>query len=170
LLEPEPDRLVIRYTIAALDLGKEEFREIALPPVFGERIWGTGFFQDVGIVFEGCLCVSSYDRVEPGGEYVQLWVMMEYDVIESWTKLFKLDMFNDCHLLPIFYTGSGIVILSKAQNSEMADELTWFDHKEEEKLDKVAVCTGRYRLEMGSWGHCCMIEYDESLFWLHNIF
>jgi hypothetical protein len=45
------------------------------------------------------------------------------------------------------------------------DELRRFDHKEEDKLDKVAVCTGRYRLESGC-RH--MIEYDESLLWLRD--
>ena len=110
------------------------------------------------IVFEGCLCVSKYESQGHGGEYVQLWIMMEYDVRESWTKLFKFEILNDHHLLriPIFYTERRIVMWGYDKYG-MMDELRRFDHKEEDKLDKVAVCTGLY-----------MIEYDESLLWLRD--
>ncbi|KAK9949271.1 hypothetical protein M0R45_004804 [Rubus argutus] len=158
----------VRNAVTAFDLGKEEFRQIALPLLGGE----TEFYRDVGVVFEGCLCVSSYERRGDGVEYVQLWVMMEYDVPESWAKLFKFEMFNDHDCLrrvPIFYTDRGIIIWrSKREKCKTVDELSRFDHEEEDKLDKVAVCTGRYTLEMDRLSHYRMIDYDESLVWVHH--
>ncbi|KAK9949276.1 hypothetical protein M0R45_004809 [Rubus argutus] len=112
-------------------------------------------------------CLSQrYESQGHGGKYVQLWVMMEYDVRESWTKLFKFEILNDHDPLriPIFYT-ERMIVMCGYDKYGMMDELRRFDHKEEDKLDKVAVCTGRYRLE---WGCRHMIEYDESLLWLSD--
>ncbi|KAM5576935.1 F-box/kelch-repeat protein [Rosa sericea] len=163
LREPELD--TSRYTITAFDLDKEEFREMPLP-ISGETLSDRLFLRDVGVVFGGCLCVSSYD-----GEYFQLWVMMEYDVGESWTKLFKFKNAGIHLVLPIFYTERRVVMWGyRCWDREVDDLLIRFDHNEEEKLDRVAVCSGRngvgpYRFEPG---HCHMIQYDESLLWLHD--
>ncbi|XP_062005556.1 F-box protein CPR1-like isoform X2 [Rosa rugosa] len=162
LREPELD--APGNTITAFDLAKEEFRQMPLP-LLGETSSDRDcFFSDIGIVFEGCLCVSSFKRQRWGAghrsQYVQLWVMMEYGVCDSWTKLFRFEM-DDVNLsLPICCT-ERMIVMSRYKRRDL--ELIRFDH-DEEKLDNVAVCSsGRYTLKMGL---CEMIDYDETLLWL----
>jgi uncharacterized protein YegL len=90
--------------------------------------------------------------------------MMDYDVCESWTKWIKL--VDDDHIHPpfVYWEKSVVMVSDDEEDPEWNQELVRFDHKEE-KLDKVAVCSGRYRLEVGDFD---MIEYDESLLWLHD--
>ncbi|KAK4573826.1 hypothetical protein RGQ29_031680 [Quercus rubra] len=68
------------YLIVAFDLGVEKFQNV---PLLGEV--DNGFEMDVGVL-EGRLCIIlNYRHV-----YVDIWVMKEYGVKESWTKLFKV--------------------------------------------------------------------------------
>jgi F-box interacting protein len=160
---PEGER---KPTIIAFDLVKEKFREMPLPLLKQDDRCG-GFFSDMGVVSGGCLCVPSYDG--DGyycGDYIQLWIMMDYGVCESWTKWIKL--VDDDQLQPPFaYWEKSIVMVSDDREKEYPEwnqELVRFDHKED-TLDEVAVCSGRYRFEVGDFD---MTEYDESLLWLHD--
>ncbi|KAK9949274.1 hypothetical protein M0R45_004807 [Rubus argutus] len=148
-------------TIIAFDLVKEKFRERPLP-LLKEDGETNNFLHDMGVVSGGCLCVASYDEHDSDGEIIQLWVMMDYDVCESWTKLVKL---VDYRVRPPFVYWERSVVLFSDDIVEEIQELVRFDHKEGDKLDKVAVCSGRYVLERGNSN---MIEYDESLLWLHD--
>lgn len=148
-----------RYAIIAFDLAKEEFREVPLPNLTKDDEHDS-FSRNVGVLLGGCLCVSSYK--EHCSKYSQLWVMMEYGVGVSWTKLYKFETVDQrVHRIPqIFYGESGITIRSNGEEKE----LMRIDRKKE-SLDEVAVCSGRYRLEVGD---CDMVEYDESLLWLND--
>ncbi|XP_062014072.1 F-box/kelch-repeat protein At3g23880-like [Rosa rugosa] len=66
-----PDNL----DILAFDLAREEFRRLPLPT-------GDGDFRDLR-AFGDCLCAFDFETLD-------LWVMKEYGVADSWTKLFKL--------------------------------------------------------------------------------
>lgn len=76
--------------ILALDLSDEAYKELPLPPPVlletGCRVRANYF----GVLDNGCLClVSNY-----GGGYrtplSHVWVMTEYGVKDSWTKLFSI--------------------------------------------------------------------------------
>lgn len=97
---------------------KEEFRELPLP-LFKQDDKCRGFFSDMGVVSGGCLCVASYDGAAYHyfGDYIQLWIMMDYDVCESWTKWIKLVVDNKL-LPPFVYWETSIVVLSELLEEE----------------------------------------------------
>ncbi|XP_062012661.1 F-box/kelch-repeat protein At3g06240-like [Rosa rugosa] len=68
----DPSLLIISFNLA-----KEEVREIPLPPIRREYSSRLG-------VFRNWLCIT----LEPGGcKSTEFWVMKEYGVRESWTKM-----------------------------------------------------------------------------------
>lgn len=132
--------------IVAFDLAKEEFRIMRLPIVEedGNR------FTHLGVTFGGCLCVTGYGVVGS----IDFWIMREYNVPESWTKLFNLNLSNPTdqgqpYLIPILVTESSIIVKEWTTNRYW---LIRIDHKGE----KVGLQTSK-----GDWVR--MIEYEESL-------
>lgn len=77
-----------RYSIVGFSLGDHSFNEV-LQPKFVERFCN---FR-VGVL-DGCLCLLVNDL-----EYSDIWVMKEYGVKESWTRLFKVKQ-SQQHLFP----------------------------------------------------------------------
>ncbi|KAL6216402.1 hypothetical protein ACLB2K_009625 [Fragaria x ananassa] len=148
-----------RIDLVAFDLDKEEFSILQLPDLDTD---GTSWYRCLLGVVGGCLCVSSYMDEAIASESVDFWVMREYGVCDSWTKLFNLDFSN----LPVqrllrgspctwFATESGTVGVKRTGNG------VWFmkiDHKDKEKL-------GLYMIE-GS--QLYMVEYEESLVWIEE--
>ncbi|XP_074289768.1 F-box/kelch-repeat protein At3g06240-like [Silene latifolia] len=63
--------------IVGFDLTKEEFCKVAAPSSFD----GQNFVFKSLMVFGGCLCIPSWSNDE-----IEIWVMKEYGVKESWTK------------------------------------------------------------------------------------
>lgn len=133
--------------IVAFDLAKEEFRNIGLP-----------HFEDgnssahLGVSFGGCLSVTLYGAIDS----IDFWVMREYNVPESWTKLFNLNLFSPTDqwqpLKPILVTESSIIVNEWTTNGYM---LIKIDHKGE-----------RVGLHMSKGDWVRMIEYEESLLWI----
>ncbi|KAK9949278.1 hypothetical protein M0R45_004811 [Rubus argutus] len=157
-----------KSAIIAFDLVEEKFREMPLHLLKQDEA-GCYFFGEMGVVSGGRLCVASnYVDYSYWCEIIQLWVMMEYDVCESWTKLVKLANYNDQlegFQAPFVYWERSLVMSFVSEGIHM---LVRFDHKEEEeeeKLDEVLVRSGDYTLERGDFD---MIGYDESLLWLHD--
>ncbi|XP_004306574.1 PREDICTED: F-box protein CPR30-like [Fragaria vesca subsp. vesca] len=70
--------------IIAFDFAPEKFRTMRMPDVDDQNDVAFGY---VG-VSEGCLCVCGYLR--GGHDSVDYWVMREYGVDSSWTKLFNI--------------------------------------------------------------------------------
>ncbi|KAJ0591888.1 putative F-box domain-containing protein [Helianthus annuus] len=67
------------YLMVSFDLASQSFQSVPLPEFFNN-------YENIDIgVFEGCLCV-----VGSGGYCVDVWVMGEYEVKESWSKLLAL--------------------------------------------------------------------------------
>ncbi|XP_004289376.1 PREDICTED: F-box protein CPR30-like [Fragaria vesca subsp. vesca] len=153
--------------IIAFDLAEEEFVEIALPliDVVGDSFNPIQFFiDDLG----GCLCVSAC-YTERNFDQFQFWVMMEYGVSESWTKVFQVSMVLDRLSIerPVFHTESSMVVWRFEEDwcpQEGANAVVRFDllsllHKD------VAGCSGQYMVEAGE---CDMIHYEETLLWLND--
>ncbi|KAL7205269.1 hypothetical protein ACSBR2_018245 [Camellia fascicularis] len=72
------------HALIAFDLGAEEYRMVSLPEC------GAVDFYFKFEVLNGCLCVLHY-YLKKG---VDLWVMKEYGVKESWTKLIYIEQSN----------------------------------------------------------------------------
>ncbi|XP_010274506.1 PREDICTED: F-box protein CPR30-like [Nelumbo nucifera] len=66
--------------IASFDAITEECREIPKPQSASEQLFNLG-------VLGGCLCVSTAHGV---GVMIELWMMKDYGVGESWTKIFTI--------------------------------------------------------------------------------
>ncbi|MFS7917729.1 putative F-box domain-containing protein [Helianthus anomalus] len=67
------------YLMVSFDLASQSFQSVPLPEFFNN-------YENIDIgVFEGCLCV-----VGSGGYCVDVWVVGEYEVKESWSKLLAL--------------------------------------------------------------------------------
>ena len=105
------------YLIVAFDLGVEKFRNLPLPDNVD-----NGFEMDVGVL-DGKLCmICNYSNA-----YVDVWVMKEYGVKESWTNLFKVP--ESClnrpigHVVPVAYSKSCDKVLLEVDK----EKLVWFD-------------------------------------------
>lgn len=76
-------------TILSFDVTNEVFCEIALPSE------SNSFLEGTILVFKGLLafCKDAYRNRDDGVKCYELWVMMEYNVTNSWTKLstFEID-------------------------------------------------------------------------------
>ncbi|XP_071724004.1 F-box protein CPR1-like [Rutidosis leptorrhynchoides] len=73
----------------------------------------------------GCLCVGIYYRGR-----VDKWVMKEYGVKESWTKLFSFELKEGTFQSPIAYSRNGDWLLMKLclqQHPELRQQLCWYD-------------------------------------------
>ncbi|KAF2306034.1 hypothetical protein GH714_009863 [Hevea brasiliensis] len=96
--------------IVALDLGVEDYREVPQPE-FRDR----NFNRDIGVL-GGCLCLLANFQ----GQRVDLWVMKEYGMKESWTKLFSVAQQEGIGILrslkPLAYSKSGSEVLMEHDN------------------------------------------------------
>ncbi|XVF75222.1 hypothetical protein PTKIN_Ptkin13bG0170200 [Pterospermum kingtungense] len=114
--------------IVALDLGSESYREVPQP-----EHEDNGFQLNVGVLGV-CLCViANYHDVR-----VDLWVMKEYGVKESWTRLLSVaneEIIGSLRFVkPLAYSGSGDLVLLEHDSRD----LFWYDMKKK-KVDDVWV-------------------------------
>ncbi|XP_021764101.1 F-box/kelch-repeat protein At3g06240-like isoform X1 [Chenopodium quinoa] len=71
--------------ISGFDLVDESFKDVKMPRVF----WRNDHFMDFKLSeMNGSLCAWGEDIY--GG--VEMWMLIQYGVWDSWTKLFKIDM------------------------------------------------------------------------------
>lgn len=104
--------------IVAFDLTVESFRELPMPECTEQK-----FQIDVGVL-GGCVCmVANYCDVR-----VDVWVMKEYGVKESWAKLFTVAQDEVAggtlkYLRPLAYSKSGEEVLLEQNHGR----LVWYD-------------------------------------------
>ncbi|KAL4385773.1 hypothetical protein GQ457_15G029750 [Hibiscus cannabinus] len=117
--------------IAAFDLGTEEYRVIELPDCLGERL--TTNINAMG----GCLClIATYEEVC----VVDIWIMKEYGVKESWTKFVSVK--TECFearsdVLPLVYSKNGDKVLLHV-DGKFGGMLFFYDLRSK-KADKVEI-------------------------------
>ena len=72
--------------IVSFNMGAEAFSEMMLPPFLASELRShfsiTSYEESLDVVCGGCIGVDS----------CSIWVMKEYRVAESWTKLFSIDI------------------------------------------------------------------------------
>lgn len=109
--------------IVAFDLGVEEYRLVPLPT-------DEDLSLDYLGVLEDCLCLCSSDD-----DCFDVWVMKDYGVKESWTKLFSITepeviIYSD-YVAPLCYSKSGGEVLLVQDDNQ----LIWYDLKEKRVRD-----------------------------------
>ncbi|KAL2458312.1 F-box protein [Forsythia ovata] len=72
--------------IVSFDLSDDSFRQIQKPESGDLRCW----FSSHVVVLGGCLCVFVHVPLHPGNEVIDIWVMKEYGVQESWVKEYTI--------------------------------------------------------------------------------
>ncbi|CAK9172850.1 unnamed protein product [Ilex paraguariensis] len=92
--------------IVSFDLGEEVFHEIVLPEALAGEI-ATNLSTSV---FRESLAVIKYDK-EIGTTSCCVWVMKEYGVADSWTKLFSIHLVGTLEKI-IGFRKNGEVLLS----------------------------------------------------------
>jgi hypothetical protein len=113
--------------VVALDLGVEDYREV-LQPEYKDK----NFYIDLGVL-RGCLCFLANFL----GERVDVWMMKEYGVKESWTKLFSVAQYEVTGFLrslkPLAYSKSGDEVLIEHDNLD----LCWYDLKRKQVKNRI---------------------------------
>lgn len=107
------------------DLGVDGFRELPQPD-YGRDMSGL----DIGVL-GGCLCVCAH--FENVG--VDVWVMKEYGVEESWNKVFSISSRVLCYdyLRPFGYSKKGKAVLLELDMKR----LVWYDTEKKRVVDFV---------------------------------
>ncbi|WCJ28137.1 F-box protein CPR1 [Euphorbia peplus] len=108
----------VRNSIVAFDIVGEEFREVYQPDYEESR---RNYQVDVGVL-EGKLCLMCNHQQE----FVDLWIMEEYGVKESWRKVFSFRSAKPLMFLrPLSYSKDGRKALLEVNDQK----LVWFDWK-----------------------------------------
>lgn len=104
----------VPQVIGAFDLVTEKYREVSFLPNFDEQ--GQPFLVKL-VEFGGCLCLVCGYTSEVSFSFSMklyrsdIWVMKEYGVEESWTKLFSVEPTRETgafgHVEPVAYLKGG---------------------------------------------------------------
>ncbi|KAI8561470.1 hypothetical protein RHMOL_Rhmol04G0342300 [Rhododendron molle] len=107
------------FRIACFDVMEEKFKEVPMP-IYEEKV----HLFKVGVL-DGCLCM-----VDSRLESLTFWVMKEYGVKESWTKLFVVSnvppnepgepLINYCELLCFTKDGEFVLKLRSGTSAKFA--------------------------------------------------
>ncbi|XVE51001.1 hypothetical protein DITRI_Ditri02bG0002400 [Diplodiscus trichospermus] len=125
---PPRIELGMRNRIVGFDLGTEEFVEVPQPECANRN-----YMLDVGVL-EGCLCaICNYDQVT-----ADVWVMKEYGVKESWTRLLSVQKARSINTLtflrPLAYSKYRDKVLLEINNQKFV----WYD-LEKKKMRSVKI-------------------------------
>ncbi|XP_022716210.1 F-box protein CPR30-like [Durio zibethinus] len=136
---PPRIELGMRNRIVGFDLGTEEFVEVPQPECANKN-----YLLDVGVL-EGCLCaVCNYDQVS-----VDVWVMKEYGVKESWSRLLSVQKTRAINTLtflkPLAYSKFSEKVLLEINNQKFA----WYDlQKKKMRSVKIGGSPGTFGAEV----------------------
>lgn len=122
-VSPRRPEFGIGNLIVAFDLGLEEFRLLPQPN-YGAR--EKDFVLDVGAL-EGHMCLMcNYDLVK-----VDVWMMKEYGLKESWSKMFSIDR---CRSISSFRFLRPLICSNEDGGDKVllevnGEKLVWYDWK-----------------------------------------
>jgi F-box interacting protein len=101
------DQGAFRNLIVSFDMEDETFREVAMP----KSLQGVEDLSVTVAVLDGLLALVPCNRYG-SVEFHSVWVMKEYGVAESWTKLYDIDVGEGLHRV-IGFTKNGEALLIK---------------------------------------------------------
>ncbi|XVF28012.1 hypothetical protein REPUB_Repub14bG0159100 [Reevesia pubescens] len=140
VMPPRIEFGMLRNRIVGFDLGTEEFIEVPQPELCADR----NYLLDVGVL-EGCLCaICSYDQVS-----VDVWVLKEYGVKDSWTRLLSVQkpraINTSTFLKPLAYSKHRDKVLLEINNQKFA----WYDlQKKKTRSVKIGGSPGSFGAEL----------------------
>lgn len=138
--------------IIAFDLAMEEFRKMKMPNFRQDGKHGNNFLGCLG----GCLCLLRCPAYEYSHSVdFDIWVMREYQVTESWIKLYHLRFTNQqgrLQMWPVLITENHTVSTMCTGNEKRVIRI---NHKQQEEESSFDILDG------GRWYG--VIEYEESL-------
>uniref|UniRef100_A0A6N2K1P3 F-box domain-containing protein n=1 Tax=Salix viminalis TaxID=40686 RepID=A0A6N2K1P3_SALVM len=138
---PQRRQLGIRDCVLGFDIRDDKFFEIPQPNYESK---GMNFQVDIGVL-EGNLCVMcNYEHV-----CVDVWVMREYGLKESWCKMFSVQGIRwisaFMFLRPLIYSKDGGKVLLEVND----EKLVWYDWKNKRaKVVKIRGGPSSYGSEM----------------------
>ena len=100
-----------RNVILSFDIGDEDFHKMAVPKSLEE----VHRFNMKVAVLDGLLALVPY-RDQAFGGFCSVWVMKEYGVAETWTKLFNINFGN-----VLGFTMNGEVLVTKSGKLRIYD-------------------------------------------------
>uniref|UniRef100_A0A803LLA8 F-box domain-containing protein n=1 Tax=Chenopodium quinoa TaxID=63459 RepID=A0A803LLA8_CHEQI len=111
--------------LVALDIGTEEHRVLPIPEYNELKM---DYYSNVGVIY-GCISI----RVFYPNNRLDVWIMKEYGVKESWTKWFSIPQREN---IGFFSCLKPIVYLKKNGSKELLfekdfKEFVWFDVKQQ---------------------------------------
>uniref|UniRef100_A0A1J3HLB3 F-box protein CPR30 n=1 Tax=Noccaea caerulescens TaxID=107243 RepID=A0A1J3HLB3_NOCCA len=139
---PRRPGLIAFNIIIRFDLALEEFEIVRLPEAVmnGE----IDIQMDIGVL-DGCLCLMcNYDQ-----KHVDVWMMREYNVRDSWSKAFTVmkpkSVKSFAYMRPLVYSKDRGKVLLEINNTK----LVWFD-VESKKLSTLRIkdCPSSYSAEI----------------------
>ncbi|VVB07752.1 unnamed protein product [Arabis nemorensis] len=139
---PRRPGLIAFNIIVRFDLAIEEFDIVRFPEavVNGD----VDIQMDIGVL-DGCLCLMcNYDQ-----KYVDVWMMKEYNVRDSWTKVFTVQkpksVKSFAYMRPLVYSKDRNKVLLEINNTK----LVWLDI-ESKKLSTLRIkdCPSSYSAEL----------------------
>ncbi|XP_059650493.1 F-box/kelch-repeat protein At3g06240-like isoform X2 [Cornus florida] len=114
------------YVIAAFDLADEKFRDVQIPSSLDNNHSNYDLMYCKLGVLRGCLCILV--------SHTDIWVMKEYGVTESWTKISSVCGHNTFMIEPLCLLADGEVLFEIYE-----EKLVAFNAKEKALRD-VVVC------------------------------
>ncbi|XP_059301380.1 F-box protein At3g07870-like [Lycium ferocissimum] len=114
----------VRSLVMSFSVGDEVFKAIMLPEGLVSEI-ATNLSV---MVFEGLLCVVKYQREIDGGS-CEVWVMKNYGVLESWSRLYRINLVEDMEKV-VGFRSNGEVLFSTKGN-----EMVCYDPNSGDKKD-----------------------------------
>ncbi|XP_006302310.2 F-box protein At4g22390 [Capsella rubella] len=115
---PREQGIIAFNTIIRFDLASDELGVLSFPQdLYMEDN------MDIGVL-DGCVCLMCYSEFN----HVDVWILREYEDIESWTKMFKVPKPESVEsfdfVRPMLYSKDRSKILMEINN---AKNLMWFD-------------------------------------------
>ncbi|XP_059635254.1 F-box protein CPR1-like [Cornus florida] len=121
-------KCLVNEIIAAFDPVAEKYWMLQFTPISD---FGCMTLGELG----GCLCLFCICKIGLRYDCVELWVMKDYKVHASWTRLFKADWGQIYGNVTNYY----IRILAYSKNCnevlQINDTIWWFDEKEQREVD-----------------------------------
>ncbi|KAK9285587.1 hypothetical protein L1049_024782 [Liquidambar formosana] len=120
-------KLFYAQIIVGFDLLDEVFRQIPIPH------WSLNESNSILMVLGGCLSVVVYS-----GNYLDIWLMKEYGVKESWTKEITIrpDILMDGNYRPLCILKNGKILLEYANRQLLSYDPETKNYKKI-KIDKL---------------------------------
>jgi len=139
---PRRPGLIAFNLIVRFDLALEEFEIVRFPEAVANG--NVDIQMDIGVL-DGCLCLMcNYDQ-----SYVDVWMMKEYNVRDSWTKVFTVQkpksVKSFSYMRPLVYSKDKKKVLLELNNTK----LVWFD-LESKKMSTLRIkdCPSSYSAEL----------------------